>query len=409
VLVTGLGVVSPIGVGAAEFWAAQVGMHCGIRTITRFETAGHPVRIAGEVDLAERPEGDEEPRQDRFTRLAEEAARQAVADSGLNLADEDLCRVAVVLGTGVGGVATFESNHQAMLSGGVDAVRGRFIPMYMMNAAAASIALRYGFRGPCSTVSTACASGADALVAAHQLITSGRADVVFAGGVDAPIVPSIVAGFARLGVLSTRNDAPGAASRPFDSARDGFVIAEGAAVLALESASHVAARGGRRYASLAGYGQSCDAHDMLRPHPDCTGAIASIEAALHGAGLDRSDVDYINAHGTSTLINDVHEARTLRRVLAEHTDRVLVSATKSLTGHMLGAAGAAEAVATIQALAHGIVPPTANLDSLDPKIDLAVPTEPIEARLRVGLSNSFGFGGHNTVLAFTRRSDFERV
>jgi 3-oxoacyl-[acyl-carrier-protein] synthase II len=404
VLVTGMGVVSPIGADVEEFWAAQLMARSGIREITRFDASSLPVRIAGEVCPAACVAADapEAAQADRCSQLALAAAGQAIRDSGLAVTEENSSRVAVVMGSGLGGAESLGTTYASFLAKGIEGVAARFIPMHMINHAAASIALRYGAQGPCTTVGTACASGADALIIGHQLIATGRADVVIAGGADAPVVPHIVAGFARLGALSTRNDQPGSASRPFAADRDGFVIAEGAGVLVLESERHAIARGAAGHAVFAGYGQSCDAYHMLRPHPDARGAIRAITEALRLADIDPADVGYVNAHGTSTRLNDLCEAHALRSVFGNDGADPLVSATKSLIGHTFGAAGAIEAISTIQTLTEEIAPPTANLGQIDEGIQLNLVTAPEPMRSRYALSNSFGFGGHNSVLAFER-------
>jgi 3-oxoacyl-[acyl-carrier-protein] synthase II len=399
-----MGVVSPIGAGVEEFWAGQLMARSGIQEITRFDASSLPVRIAGEADLTTCvPSGaPEASRADRCTQLAMEAARQAIHDSGLEVTEENSSRVAVVMGSGLGGAESLGTTYESFLAKGIEGVAPRFIPMHMINHAAASISLRYGAQGPCTTVGTACASGADALIIGHQLIATGRADVVIAGGADAPVVPHIVAGFAQLGVLSTRNDEPGLASRPFDADRDGFVISEGAGVLVLESERHAIARGASRHAVFAGYGQSCDAYHILRPRPDARGAIRAITEALRLAGIDPTDVGYVNAHGTSTRLNDLCEAHALQSVFGSSSTNLLVSATKSLIGHTLGAAGAIEAISTIQTLAEEIAPPTANLGQIEEGIRLNLVTAPEPMRSRYALSNSFGFGGQNSVLVFER-------
>lgn len=403
VMVTGLGPVTPIGIGAEEFHRAQLKGACGIGPLTRFDASEQSVRIAGEVALPDdlAPTGKDRVRADRCTHLADAAARLALADSGLCLEQEDPGRVGVVIGTGAGGVGTWEANAEKLLASGPGRLGARFIPMAMGNAAASKIAVDHGLTGPSTAVVSACASGAEALVVAHQMILSGEADVVLAGGAEAPLIPLTVGGFAKMGALSRRNDDPGRASRPFSADRDGFVLAEGAAVLVLESAAHAAARGARPLAELRGYGRSSDAHHMTAPHPEGAGARQAIRAALRAARLSPRDVGHVNAHGTGTPHNDIAEARALHGALGAAAAEVPVSATKSMTGHALGAAGAIEAVAAVQALLHGVVPPTVNLERPDPEAGLnIVGQEPREVPLQTVLSQSFAFGGHNVVLAF---------
>jgi 3-oxoacyl-[acyl-carrier-protein] synthase II len=404
VVVTGLGPVTTIGVGAADFHQAQLKGVSGVGPITRFDASGLSSRIAGEVELPAElaPSRREALAADRCTLLARAAATLALADSGLDLAAEAPERCGVVVGTGAGGLETWEANTRTLIASGPGRLGARFIPMAMSNAPAARIAVDLGLTGPCSAVSTACASGADALVAAYQMIVCGEADVVLAGGTEAAVNPLTVAGFARMGALSRRNDAPELASRPFAADRDGFVLAEGAAVLVLESAEHAAARGATVLAELRGYGRSCDAHHITAPHPEGAGARRALTNALRSAGLSPDDVSYVNAHGTGTQFNDAAEALALQAALGPAAGSVPVSATKSMTGHALGASGAIEAVACVQSLVHQVVPPTLNLDDPDPSVPLAlVGADPHEVPVTAVLSNSFAFGGHNVVLAFT--------
>lgn len=396
-----MGVVSPAGCGLADFHAGQLGRRSGIRRTTLYDPGEDPVRIAGEVDLL--AESDlsrrEALRTDRCTRLAAAAVRLGIDDAGFATADLDLDRVGVVIGTGVGGAASAERNYRTYFLDGADELRARAIPMSMVNDPSAWTAINHGFRGPCTTIATACASGADAIVAGFQMIASGEADIVIAGGAEAPITRSIVSGFTKLGALSRRNDEPECASRPFSADRTGFVLAEGAAVLVLESAESSRARSARAHAELRGFGRTSDAHHVTMPHPDGRGAAAAMVRALHSAGAAPEDVGSVNAHGTSTILNDRIEAVAIGAALGAAAPPI--TATKAITGHALGAAGAIEAVATIQSITSGLVPPVLNLDEIDPGIDLdlvrgvARPVRPALA-----LTNSFAFGGHNVVLAF---------
>jgi 3-oxoacyl-[acyl-carrier-protein] synthase II len=405
VVVTGLGPVTPIGVGAQAFHEAQLAGRSGTRTITRFDPGGLPVRIAGEVDLpaAFALDGHAAAATDRCTHLAAAAAHLAVRDSGLDLAAENPARVGVVLGTGIGGVSTWERTSRIAHEQGCTRVSPRFIPMAMPNNPASWIATRYQITGPSMAVVAACASGAEAVAMAYLLIAAGQADVVLTGGAEAPITPIVVTGFANMRALSRRNDEPERASRPFSADRDGFVLAEGAAVLVLESAEHAAARGATVHARLAGVASTSDAFHMTRPRPDGEGARRALVAAMSAAALDPADVSYVNAHGTGTTFNDAAEVVAIRAALGEAAAATPVSSTKSLTGHSLGASGAIEAVASVQAITGGVIPPTANLDQPDPALGLDfVPHEPRPAQVRAVLSNSFAFGGHNVVLAFVR-------
>ncbi|MDJ1133658.1 beta-ketoacyl-ACP synthase II [Streptomyces iconiensis] len=403
-VVTGLGPVTPLAVGPHDFWQAQLKGVSGVRPITRFDASGFPVRVAGEVDLPEAlaPSRREVVSTDRCAQLALVAADLALEHSGLDLNAGDVERVGVVIGTAAGGAESWETSAHRLSAAGPGKVGARSVVMAMANSAAAHVALAHGITGPSTSVVTACASGAEALIAAHQMIVSGEADVVLAGGAEAPVTPLMVSGFARARALSTRNDDPEGASRPFHRDRDGFVLAEGAAVLVLESAEHARARGAEVLATLSGYGRSSDAHHVASPHPEGAGAARAMRAALRSARWSPSDVSYVNAHGTGTPLNDTAEARAIRTALETAATRTPVSSTKSMTGHSLGAAGAIEAVACVQALLHATVPPTLNLDTVDPDIDLdLVGPEPREAPLGNALSNSFAFGGHNVVLAFS--------
>jgi 3-oxoacyl-[acyl-carrier-protein] synthase II len=404
-VVTGLGPVTAAGVGAKDFHVGQLEARSGIRAISRFDASALPVRIAGEVDLPDHLalSQREAAATDRCTALAAAAARLALEDAGLDPEAADRSRIGVAIGTGCGGATSIEESSRAFLAEGLQAVPARFVPMSMANSTAAWIAIRYGLTGPCTASVTACASGAEALVTAHQMIVSGEADVVLAGGTEAPLTPMIVGGFARMRALSGRNDEPARASRPFSADRDGFVLGEGAAVLVVEEAAHAAARGAVPLAEFGGYGRSCDAHHIVAPRPDGGAAARAVTTALRSARLTAAGIGYINAHGTGTAFNDAAEARALVAALGPGAAGIPVSATKSTTGHSLGAAGAIEAVAAIQALNSGLLPPTANLEHRDPEIALdVIGAEPREADPEAVLSNSFAFGGHNVVLAFTR-------
>ena len=397
IAVTGLGLVTPGGVGVAAGWEA---------VLAGRSTAAHDPALAGhEVTISCRvPDFDADAllgarravRLDRFTRLALVAAREAVAEE--DLAAWDAARVGVVIGTSAGGGETFERQHGVLLADGPTGVSPLVLPMHLPNMVAGQVAIEFGFHGPNLVVSTACASGATAIGVACDLLAARRCDVVLAGGVDALLNPLTMAGFARMGALSRRDD-PATASRPFDVDRDGFVAGEGAAVLVLRRAEDARADGRRVRARVVGYGATADAHHITNPDPEGRGVIAAAKAALADAGASPSDVGHVNAHGTSTQLNDLVEGRVLAGLLPSGP---LVTSTKGVTGHMLGAAGAAEAAFTVLAVERGVVPPTANLVTLDPRLDLDVATAAVPREIDLALSNSFGFGGQNAVLAIAK-------
>ncbi|KGQ20918.1 beta-ketoacyl-ACP synthase II [Thermus filiformis] len=404
VVITGLGPVSPIGVGAEAFHKAQLEGRSGIRRITRFDASALPVQIAGEVDVEVEAYLDKRElrRLDRFVQLALVAAELALKDAGLEVDRLDPTRVGTLVGSGIGGMETWEAQSRVFLEKGPNRISPFFIPMMIANMASAQIAMRYGFMGPSSTVVTACATGSDALGSALRMIQLGEADVVFAGGTEAAVTPMAIGAFGVMRALSTRNEEPQKASRPFTKSRDGFVLSEGAGVLVLEEYEHARRRGARIYAEVVGFGRSADAHHITEPHPEGKGAALAMRAALKDAGVPPEKVGYINAHGTSTPVGDRAEVLAIKQVFGEHAKRLAVSSTKSMTGHLLGAAGAVEAIATAQALYFGILPPTINLEDPDPELDLDFVPEPREARLEYALSNSFAFGGQNAVLAFRK-------
>jgi len=415
IVVTGLGLITPAGRGTAASWQgalagkASAAMHEGLAA------AGTSVTLACQAPPLD-PDGElgrgAARRQDRYTHLALLAAHEALTDAGLvraatgdsewPLAGADRDRVGVLLGSGIGGAETWDQEYARYVEHGPDRVSPMFIPRMLSNSAAGAIAIRAGARGPNVTVNTACAAGATALHVARDLIRSGSADVVIAGGVEAGITPLAVAAFARMGALSSNPD-PQTASRPFDVDRDGFVMGEGAGVLVLESASHARTRGADPLAVLAGAGASADAHHATAPPDDGGGAVLAMQRALRDAGLSPDDVGHLNAHGTSTPLNDAAEARAIRTVFGPHTDALPVTSTKGVTGHLLGAAGAVEAALSILALRDGVLPPTAGLRTRDPEIDLDIVVGQSRAhRFDAVQSNSFGFGGQNASLVFTR-------
>jgi 3-oxoacyl-[acyl-carrier-protein] synthase II len=401
VVVSGIGPVTPVGVGREPFWSSLAEGRSGIGELTRFEAEGFPVRISGEVrdlDPSAFMEPKEVRRTDRVVHFALAAAKLAHADAGSPELQPE--RTAVTMGAGIGGMETLEEQIRVLVERGPDRVSPFTVPAMMPNAAAGHVAMALGLTGPNMGIVTACAASAHAIGEAFRMIREGRADVAFAGGSDASITPVSIASFARMGALS-RNPDPARASRPFDRARDGFVLSEGACVLVLEEAERAAARGARVWAEIAGYGATADAFHVTQPEPEGLGAIAAMQAALADAGEAADAVGYVNAHGTSTPLNDAAETRAITKVFGDH--RPAVSSTKSMTGHLLGAAGAVEAAATALAIHHELLPPTVNLDDPDPECDLDhVANAARAAEIRVALSNSFGFGGQNAVLALRR-------
>jgi 3-oxoacyl-[acyl-carrier-protein] synthase II len=403
VVVTGIGPVTPIGTGVSAFWEALLAPRSGISHIHRFDATDMPVKIAGEIpDFA--PEEWMTPKElkrtDRAVHFAIAASKLAWQDAGEPFVNR--ARTGVLFSTGIGGLESLLKQHVVLLEKGPDRVSPFMVPMLMPNAAAGNVAMAFGFTGPNACVTTACAAGAHAVGEAYRLIKYGLADVCIAGGTEASILPLTVAGFAQMQAL-TRNADPARASRPFDKDRDGFVLSEGAGALVLEEAERAQARGARIYAEVAGFGESADAHHITAPEPEGLGAVQAIQAALEDAGEPPDAVDYINAHGTSTQLNDVAETRAIKKTLGDHAYRTAVSSTKSMTGHMLGAAGAVEAGAAALAVHHGGIPPTINYETPDEECDLDyVPNEARKAEVRLALSNAFGFGGHNAVVAVRR-------
>jgi 3-oxoacyl-[acyl-carrier-protein] synthase II len=403
VLITGTGVISPLGKDTESFWAALLAGRSGAAPITRFDATGFDTRFACEVkDFSTEAVLDrkEAKRMDRFVQFAVMATHEAIRTAGLDLGRTDPARVGVVIGSGIGGMETFENQHTSLIQKGPGRVSPFFIPMMIVDMAAGQVSIQFGFKGPNFATVSACASGAHAIGEALRLIRAGDADVMIAGGSEATITPMALAGFSSARALSTRNDDPQRASRPFDQERDGFVIGEGAAVVVLESEDHARRRGAAPLCELAGYGASGDAYHITAPCVDGEGAARAMQRALDDARLPRQDVQYINAHGTSTPAGDPAEVAAVKRVFDAHARRLMMSSTKSMTGHLLGAAGGLEAVATALAMARGIVPPTINLETPDPTCDLDfVPNQPRTQSVTGALSNSFGFGGHNVTLA----------
>jgi beta-ketoacyl-acyl-carrier-protein synthase II len=406
VVITGLGAVTPVGNTAEEFWTSLTQGKSGIGPITRFDSTGFSTRIAGEVkgfDALKYVDKKDDRKLDLYLKYALACAVMAVEDAGLDSAKVDGDRFGVLVGSGIGGISTLLESHKVLIEKGPDRVSPFFVPMLIINMASGLISMRFGARGPNSSVVTACATGNHAIGDAARIVQRGDADVMIAGGAEAIIIPLTIAGFCQMKAMSTRNDEPTKASRPFDAERDGFVCGEGGGLVVLESLEHARRRDARIYAEVVGYGMTGDAHHMTAPDPEGDGAARAMTAALRDGGLEPSAVGYINAHGTSTPYNDKFETIAIKRVFGEHAKRVPVSSTKSMTGHLLGAAGGIEAIATTLALHHGILPPTINYEKPDPDCDLDyVPNQARKQDIEVALSNAFGFGGTNATLAFRK-------
>lgn len=403
VVITGMGVISPVGNDVETFWNSLISGNCGIGAITHFDTTDFKVKVAAETKdfEAEKYLSKSEIRKsDLFTQYAIAAATQAMESSGLK--DYDPERLGVYIGSGVGGMNTFERENRKLMESGPKHVSPFFIPMMIANIAAGSVAIRFGARGPCLPIVTACATSTHTIGEAFRTIKHGYADAVIAGGAEATITPLAVAGFTNCMALSTRGD-PSKSSLPFDQRRDGFVIGEGAGMVVLEEYNHAVARGAHIYAEVCGYGNTCDAHHITAPHPEGVGAAAAISLALKESGIGLETSLYINAHGTGTSLNDKTETIAIKKALGERAYQIPISSTKSMTGHMLGAAGAVEAIVCAMALSTGIIPPTIGLDEPDPECDLDyVPHKARSADIQTALSNSFGFGGHNGCIAIKK-------
>jgi 3-oxoacyl-[acyl-carrier-protein] synthase II len=406
VVMTGAGAVTPVGNTAEEFWASLLAGRSGIGPITRFDASQMPTRIAGEIkgfDPLKYIDKKDDRKFDRFLKYAVACAVMAVEDAGLKTDRVDATRFGVLVGSGIGGIETLLEQYAILTEKGPDRVSPFFVPMIIVNMASGVVSMRFGARGPNSSVVTACATGNHAIGDAMRIIQRGDADVMIAGGAEAIIVPLTIAGFCQMKAMSTRNDDPTKASRPFDAERDGFVCGEGGGLVVLESLEHARAREARIYAEIVGYGMTGDAHHMTAPDPEGDGAARAMAAALRDAALEPSSVGYINAHGTSTPYNDKFETIAIKRVFGDHAKKLAVSSTKSMTGHLLGAAGGIEAIATAFALHHGMLPPTMNYEKPDPDCDLDyIPNQARKQEIEVALSNAFGFGGTNATLAFRK-------
>ncbi|MBV8204073.1 MAG: beta-ketoacyl-ACP synthase II [Candidatus Eremiobacteraeota bacterium] len=409
VVITGIGAITPVGKSAPEFWSSVVRGRSGVDQITLFDASKLATTFAAEVQdfdpSAVIPKKDAR-KMDRFSQFAMVAATEAVSDSALEVSDQNRDRIGVIMGSGIGGITTIEQQTKVTNEQGMDRVSPFFIPMLISNIAPGLISMKYGVRGPSQTAVSACASSNNAIGDAMRVIQHDDADVMISGGSEAPITPLAVGGFCSMRALSTRNDNPKSASRPFDKTRDGFVIGEGGGALVLEELGHARARGAKIYAEIIGYGQSSDAYHMVAPDPEGHGVKLAMTRALCDAGLQPTDVDYINAHATSTDLGDAAETQAIHAVFGDHAKRIPVSSNKSMFGHALGAAGALEGICTILTIREGIVPPTINYEHVDPTCDLdCVPNVARRHEVGVAMSNSFGFGGHNAVLVFRKFSD----
>jgi 3-oxoacyl-[acyl-carrier-protein] synthase II len=406
VVVTGIGLVSPIGIGTVANWGGLTAGQSGIRRITHFDPAAFASQIAGEVkgfDPLQFLDRKDVKKMDVFIQYAIAASQFAVDDAGLAITAANGDRVGVFIASGIGGFSTIEREHQALLEGGPRRISPFFIPSAIINLAAGQVSIRFRAKGPNSATCTACSASAHAIGDAYEIIRRGDADVMIAGGSEAAITPMGVGGFAAMRALSTRNDEPERACRPFDRDRDGFVIGEGSGVLILEDLGMAVQRGARIYAEIVGYGMSADAFHITAPSDDGDGAVRAMRMAVGNAGIRPDEIDYINAHGTSTPLNDKLETLAIKRCFGDHAYKVAVSSTKSMTGHLLGAAGGLEGGITALAVYHQLLPPTINLENPDPECDLDyVPITSRKAGVRYALSNSFGFGGTNAVLLFKR-------
>ncbi|QDS33578.1 beta-ketoacyl-ACP synthase II [Brevibacillus brevis] len=406
VVITGVGVVSPVGNDAQTFWNSLLEGKSGIDRVAAFDASDYPTQIAGEVknfDPEQYMDKKDIRRTDRFVQFGLAAAKMAVEDAKLEITPENAERVGVYIGSGIGGLTTWEEQHSVLLEKGPRRVSPFFIPMLIANMASGAVSIQYGAKGPTSSAITACATGTNAIGDALRLIQFDHADVMIAGGAEATVRPMAFAGFCSAKAMSTRNDEPQKASRPFDQDRDGFVMGEGAGVLILEELEHAKKRGATIIAEVIGYGMSADAHHITSPSPGGEGAARCMASALKDAGVDPTEVQYINAHGTSTGQGDIAETQAIKSVFGEHAYKLAVSSTKSMTGHLLGATGGVEAIATAYALRDQVLPPTMNLENPDPECDLDyVPNHARKATVNVAVSNTFGFGGHNATVILKR-------
>jgi len=406
VVITGIGALTPIGEGAPDFWNGLTSGTNGVRPIEHFDTTNFPTKFAAQIpdynaqDYFDRKKAR---RMDKFTQYAMIAAEQAVNDSGVDLDSIDKTRIGVLVGTGIGGMETFFRQSLSFNDHGPRGVSPFFIPMLIPDMAAGQISIEYGFKGPNFCAVSACATGSHNIGLAYDAIKHGTADRAICGGAEAPVFEMGVAGFTSMKAMSTRNDSPETASRPFDKTRDGFVLGEGAAMFFLEDYETAKKRGARIYGEILGYGFSADAHHITAPDPEGEGVILAMNTALKASNINAEDIGHINMHGTSTPLGDIAETNSIKKVFGEHAYDINLNSTKSMTGHMLGAAGAAESVATVLALYNGVIPPTINYETPDPKCDLNYTTnEAVERDIKYAMNNAFGFGGHNTALVFKK-------
>lgn len=406
VVITGLGAITPIGIGKKNFWNSLIQGESGVGYITRFDTSEFDTKIGAEVkdfDPSDFMDKKESRRMDRFTQYAVAGTKLALDDGKIDLSQLNLDKVGVVIGVGIGGMETMETEYGKLKDRGPSRVSPLFIPMMISNMAPGQISMAFGFRGPTMTITTACASSTHAIGESFRMIKSGNIDMIVAGGADASITPISVAGFCSMKALSTRNDDPTKASRPFDKERDGFIMGEGAGILILEELDHALARGANIYGEIVGYGSTSDAFHITQPDPEAKGASKAMELALEEARADYNEVGYINAHGTSTYFNDKLETLAIKNVFKDHAKDINISSTKSMTGHLLGAAGGIEAIATLIAIKEGVIPPTINYENPDEECDLNyTPNLAVKRDVKYGLSNSLGFGGHNATVLFKK-------
>jgi 3-oxoacyl-[acyl-carrier-protein] synthase II len=406
VVVTGLGALTPLGNSVRESWESVIAGKSGIGPITKFDSTPFKSRIAGEIknfDPLQFVDKQEVRRYDDFILYALAASKMAMTDAKLTISPEISSRTGVIIGSGIGGVATMESEIKILFNSGPRKISPFAIPAILANLASGHVSIRFGAKGPINCAVTACAAGTSAIGDSYKTIAYGDADIMIAGGAEAAITPLGVGGFSAMRALSTRNDEPQKASRPFDRGRDGFVIGEGCGIVILEELSFAQKRGAHIYAELVGYGCTSDAFHMAAPPPGHEGAARSMQVALNDAGLNPADIDYINAHGTSTPLNDLYETQAIKTLFGGHAQKLMVSSTKSMTGHMLGATGGVEAIFAIKALQEGIIPPTINLDNPDAECDLDyVPKVARQKKINTAMSNTFGFGGVNAVLVFKK-------
>lgn len=402
VVITGLGAITPVGIGVENFWESLLAGKSGIGRITRFDPSDYTTQIAGEVkdfDPSQFIDKKEAKRMDRSTQFAVAAAKMAFEDAGIDFEQEDRNRMGTVIGTGIGGIDTLHDLYKTLFEKGPGRISPFVVPMMIANMPAGQTSITFGLTGPCSCVVTACATGANAIGDAFKIIQRGDADVMVAGGTEAAVSPAAVAGFCAMKAMSTRNAEPEKASRPFDKDRDGFVMGEGAGVVVMETLEHALTRGAKIYAEVIGYGFNSDAYHITAPAPEGAQAAKCMAMALRDAEIEPTAVDYINAHGTSTPLNDKNETLAIKSLFGEHAKSMKISSTKSMTGHLLGAAGGIETIACVLAIANSVVPPTINLENQDPELDLDyVANKAQEQAVNVALSNSFGFGGHNATI-----------